>query len=61
MNKITLSQGISTLMACPASEIETQFLRMMTMADNYTVSGDVLILNKARMAPLARFKSVVMQ
>jgi heat shock protein HslJ len=41
-------------------ELETQFLKVLEMADNYTIAGDNLVLNRARMAPLARFKSVVM-
>jgi heat shock protein HslJ len=61
MNKIELSQAISTLMACPASEIESQFLKTLAMADNYTINGDMLVLNKARMAPLARFKIVYLK
>jgi len=46
-----------TLMACEQMEIEKQFLETMAMVDNFTVSttGE-LSLNKARMAPLLRFK-----
>ncbi|MBL7700001.1 MAG: copper resistance protein NlpE N-terminal domain-containing protein [Chitinophagaceae bacterium] len=61
MNRINLSQGVTTQMACPKMELESQFLKVLQMADNYTVTGDMLILNKARMAPLARFKTVYMK
>ena len=33
----------------------------LNTADSYTITGDVLVLNKAKMAPLARFKSVYMK
>jgi heat shock protein HslJ len=57
MNKISLSNIISTKMACMDDmETETQFLRILNEADSYVLSGDTLILNRARMAPLARFK-----
>jgi len=41
-------------------EIESQFLKVLTMADNYNIV-DLVVLNKARMAPLARFKTVYMK
>src|SRR5262245_7269288 len=61
MNRIKLSQAISTQMACPNMEVESQFLKVLTIADNYNLVGDMLVLNKARMAPLARFKVVYMK
>lgn len=61
VNHISLSEGISTMMACPASEVESQFLKALQTADNYNINGDMLVLNKARMAPLAKFKSVAMK
>lgn len=56
--RITFSQGRSTLMACPDMEVEDAFLKIIGEVDNYTVSedGKTLSLNKARMAPLARFE-----
>lgn len=58
--RIKFSEGISTMMACPDMEEETAFKEVLKMADNYTVSGggDTLSLNKARMAPLARFQAM---
>jgi heat shock protein HslJ/uncharacterized lipoprotein NlpE involved in copper resistance len=45
-----------TMMACPDMSIESAFLEMLQQVDNYAVGDDgVLSLNRARMAPLARF------
>ena len=61
--QIKLSQVISTMMACPDMELESQFLPILEMADNYTISSDgkYLSLNKGRMAPLARFEVVYLK
>lgn len=56
--RIKFSQGMSTMMACENMEIETGLNRVLITVDNYSLSGDDLTLNKARMAPLARFKAV---
>ncbi|MNV96172.1 META domain protein [compost metagenome] len=56
--RIKFSQGMSTMMACENMEIEHGLNKALITADNYTISGDNLSLNKARMAPLARFKAI---
>ncbi|WP_131539359.1 META domain-containing protein [Pedobacter nototheniae] len=56
--RIKFSQGMSTMMACENMEIENGLSKALITADNYTISGDNLSLNKARMAPLARFKAI---
>jgi heat shock protein HslJ len=56
--RIKFSQGMSTMMACEHMEIENGLNKALVTADNYSLSGDNLSLNKARMAPLARFKAV---
>ena len=56
--RIKFSQGMSTMMACENMEIENGLREALTAADNYSLNGDDLSLNKARMAPLARFKAV---
>ncbi|MBT1065215.1 META domain-containing protein [Bowmanella sp. Y26] len=49
----------ATMMACPNMQLESQFMQVLEKADNYTMgSNDSLSLNKARMAPLARFERV---
>ncbi|MGH8165928.1 MAG: META domain-containing protein, partial [Woeseiaceae bacterium] len=46
-----------TMMACPDMSIESTFLEVLKMADNYSLSDDGMLgLNRARMAPLARFE-----
>lgn len=56
--RIKFSQGMSTMMACENMEIENGLNKVLVTVDNYSLSGDDLSLNKARMAPLARFKAV---
>lgn len=56
--KIKFSQGMSTMMACENMEIENGLGKALISADNYSLNGDDLSLNKARMAPLARFKAI---
>lgn len=58
-NRISFGRGMaSTMMACPDMEIPDRFNEVINTVDNYTVADGVLSLNKARMAPLARFKEV---
>ncbi|RAJ05383.1 heat shock protein HslJ [Chitinophaga skermanii] len=54
-NRIKMSQLISTMMACKNLDTEHQFMRALENADSYFIVNDTLILNRARMAPLARF------
>jgi len=56
--RIRFSAGMSTKMACPDMEVENQLTKVLSMADNYSLSGEDLSLNKAKMSPLARFKAV---
>jgi len=60
-NRIKFSQMASTMMACLNMEIEEELKKALEMADNYNLSedGKFLSLNRARMAPLARFESVL--
>lgn len=55
--RLEIEQGISTLMACP-DNLEQEFLQVLFRVDNLTTDGQTLSLNKARMAPLARFELV---
>ena len=56
--RIKFSQMITTMIACLNMEIEDELKRALEMADNYALSADgkYLSLNRARMAPLARFE-----
>lgn len=55
-NRVVFSQMIGTLMACDALDTENELLKALRTADNYTIADGKLSLNKARMAPLARFE-----
>jgi copper homeostasis protein (lipoprotein) len=57
-NRIRLSKMASTMMACINVTYEKEYLKVLEMADNYTLLGDTLSLNRAKMAPLARFTAV---
>ena len=54
--RIKFTQGMSTMMACENMEVETGLRKVLEQTDNYTVNGNTLSFNKARMAPLARFQ-----
>lgn len=56
--RIQFTQGMSTMMACPDMSVEDGLKKAFESADNYTVNDTILSLNKARMAPLARFRAV---
>ncbi|MCD2421170.1 META domain-containing protein [Niabella pedocola] len=56
--RIRFRLGASTLMACDHMEMEQGLIRALESADNYTIRNNELSLNKARMAPLARFRAV---
>jgi heat shock protein HslJ len=46
------------MMACGDMAIENGFKDVLKNTDNYSLSGDsILTFNKARMAPLARFRA----
>lgn len=57
--RIRFSPLASTLMACPDVKVnESEFLKVFSLADNYTIVGDTLSLNVGRRAPLAVFEAV---
>lgn len=57
-NRISFSQLASTMMACPDIELETEFIKAIQSADNYNFDGKQFVLNRSRMAPLARFEAM---
>jgi heat shock protein HslJ len=61
--RIKFSQMVTTMMACLNMEVETELKKALEAADNYSLSPDrkYLSLNRARMAPLARFEAVYMR
>lgn len=56
--RIKFSKVAATLMACQDMEVEQAFAKVIETVDNYSLSGKSLSLNKARMAPLARFEAI---
>jgi heat shock protein HslJ len=62
-NRIKFSQVVATRMFCPNMEAETAMMKIFNDADNYVISADgkSLSLNKAKMAPLARFEVVYLR
>ena len=61
VNRISFSQIGSTRMACLKPTVEADFFNVLETVDNYTVKNDTLQLNKARMAPLAKFVAVYLK
>lgn len=54
-NRIEIGQMMNTMMACENMDQASQFMQVLQKADNYTVVEETMNLNKARMAPLAKF------
>jgi len=60
--RITFMPAVATQMACVnGMETEAKLHEVLGMADTYIVSGDTLVLTKARMAPMARFEAVYLR
>lgn len=61
-SRISFGQIASTMMACASGmQVEGAFHEVLRAADNYSLNGDRLTLNRARMAPLARFEAVYLR
>lgn len=60
-DRIRFSGVGATMMACPDMEEESAFFRVLETADSYTIKGDTLQLNRARMAPLAKFEALYLK
>ncbi len=58
LSRIKFTKGASTMMACPDMTTEQEFSKMLETVDNYSINGNQMTLNKARMAPLARFQAM---
>ena len=58
-SRLSFGQIATTSMACISGmEVEQAFYEALGTADNYSIAGDHLTLNRARMAPLARLEAV---
>lgn len=58
-NRIHFGMLASSMRACPGQTLEAPFRKMLETVDNYSIQGSFLSLNKAKMAPLARFEAQV--
>jgi heat shock protein HslJ len=61
-SRIRFGQIATTNMACISGEdVERALHGVLGSADNYSLAGDTLSLNRARMAPLARFQAAYLR
>jgi len=58
--RVRFSRIIITKKMCLDMSVEDEFMKVLQQADSYIIDGQYLILNRARMAPLARFEAVYM-
>ena len=52
---IRFTEIIRTEMACEGIGLENDFFKVLEQADSYYIKGNLLQLNRAKMAPLAKF------
>lgn len=57
-NRVNFSKIAATRKYCENTPYEAEFLKVLGTIDNYTINNNTLSLNKARMAPLAKFKII---
>lgn len=57
--RLSFTPLATTRKACLEDTIEPQLLDVLSKVDNISIAGDELSLNRARMAPLARFSRLV--
>jgi heat shock protein HslJ len=58
IQRISFQKIATTMMACKDMETERSFLKLLEETDHYAISGDTLSLQRAKVAPLARFIAV---
>ena len=57
-SRVRFGQMAGTRKFCSEGmDLETSFMAVLEQADSYSLNGDTLTLNRARMAPLARFEA----
>jgi copper homeostasis protein (lipoprotein) len=57
--RIRFSRMAVTKMACPNMNVETEFLKVMETADSYRLHDQEMVLLRASMTPLAKFRALV--
>ena len=55
-NRIKFDNLVNTQKMCLDMRVEDEFKRVLQIADNYNLTDKQFVLNRARMAPLARFE-----
>jgi heat shock protein HslJ len=60
-NRIHFSEMVSTKKMCMDMSVEDELSKIFQIADNYNLTENKLVLNRARMAPLARFEVVYLR
>lgn len=61
-SRIRFGQLVMTMRACAEGmDVEGEFTKILEEADNYSLNGDSMTLNRGRMAPLARFEAVYLR
>ncbi|GAO42479.1 META domain-containing protein [Flavihumibacter petaseus] len=56
-DSIIITNVVGTLMACPQTETENSLVDILKTCDSYLLKDNQLVLNRARMASLARFEA----
>lgn len=55
-NRLRFGPMAMTRRACPEMSMETEYAKVLESTDGFAVRGDTLLLHRARMTPLARFR-----
>ena len=61
LDRISLLKATSTRTACPSIGWEMEFLKALAEVENFTVTGDRLVLRRDRSVPVAKFKTVYLK
>lgn len=56
--RLSFSQMMRTQMACDGLDLENEFMGILEKTDSYYITNNILQLNRAKMAPLAKFIAV---
>ncbi len=57
-NGITVTKLFATKTSCPTMDSEALFMKALEFADGYSINGDTLQIQKAKMTPIAKFIAV---
>ncbi len=57
-DRIKFNEIIASTHICPDTTTEKQLLNMFNAVDSYQLNGDILILSRGKVAPMAKFEGV---